>query len=298
MPYNLNRRLQVARFNMKTKKIFETPPIRIVSAPWSIVSMVGDNDVGMYILALKSFYKKLGSGNVTAIISKKMADSAVKQISDHFIGIELEFLEDIDVGPFQRGGTWERLIYIVQKSRGCYVLQLDCDTLTIGPDISEITNSIKINASYAYSDSNRPVKTLSDAGYEATASTSNYVGTVLERSFCNWPDARSLKYCRGSSAITGFAVASCDVAKLEFFHSNMKKFLGDRCREWGTEQCASNFMIANSPNVSILPFPAYSTYPGLGTDKGVKMYHFLGSVRYRDGYYARTGIKIIQDLLA
>jgi hypothetical protein len=44
----------------------------------------------------------------------------------------------------------------------------------------------------------------------------------------------------------------------------------------------------------MLPFPAYSTYPGLNTDHDVKIFHMLGSVRYADGYYVKKGKELIR----
>src|SRR3546814_19743688 len=40
---------------------------------------------------------------------------------------------DIDTGPCPRGGTWERLLTILDLCADDYVIQLDSDTVTIGP---------------------------------------------------------------------------------------------------------------------------------------------------------------------
>jgi hypothetical protein len=297
MFYEFKKAIDSRRLDWNIRKILDTAPVKIVPAAWTIVSMVGEHDVNMYLLAMKSFYRNLKSGNITAIISKKMNRRERDKIEHHLPGVKTEILEDIDVGPFQRGGTWERLIYIARQSAECYTLQMDCDTLTIGSDINEIIDRIQSNTSYAYSDGNRGIKTLREASEEAGRSDSNYIGLVLERSFASWQKIDTLKYCRASSAITGFAKGSCDLDLLEMFHFTMKQSLGTRWQDWGTEQCASNFMVANSPLVSMLPFPAYSTYPGLGSDMGVKIYHFMGSVRYKNQYYLKKGREIVSTIM-
>jgi hypothetical protein len=296
MFYDLKRRGYRWKFEWSIRGILDTPPLRLVQAPWTIVSMVGETDVHMYILAIKSFYSKLGSGKVIAIVSKKMSEKEIDKLKHHIIGIEFQIIEEIDVGTFQRGGCWERLVYILDRARQEFVIQLDSDTITIGDNIDEIKERIDANASFAYVDGNRPIISLSAVSAEAKISKSNYVGLVLERSFENWSNADRLRYCRGSAAIAGFARGTEGVAVLKEFHSNMMASLGQRHQEWGTEQCASNFVIANASTVSMLPFPEYSTYPGLETDKNVKMFHMLGSVRYADGYYAKKGKKIITEM--
>ncbi|WP_286705111.1 MULTISPECIES: hypothetical protein [Acidiphilium] len=296
MFYDLKRRGCRWKFEWSIRGILDTPPLRLIQAPWTIVSMVGETDVPMYILAIKSFYSNLGSGNVIAIISKKMKEKEIDKLKHHIVGIEFQIIEEIDVHAFQHGGCWERLVYILDRARHEFVIQLDSDTITIGGDIDEIKERINANASFAYVDRNRPIMSLSAASAEAKLSKSNYVGLVLERSFENWPNADRLRYCRGSAAIAGFARTAEGTTVLEEFYSNMKASLGPRHQQWGTEQCASNFVIANASTVSMLPFPEYSTYPGLGTDQAVKMFHMLGSVRYADGYYAKKGKKIIAKM--
>ncbi|MDX5930100.1 hypothetical protein [Acidiphilium acidophilum] len=297
MFYNLKRRMGRWRLERSIHGVFETPPIRVSSAPWAVVSMVGDADIAMYLLAIKTFYRKLGAGKIVAIVSRNMKEDDLDKIKYHVSGIEIQIIDEIEVSGYQRGGCWERLIYILNRLDHEFVIQLDCDTITIGNDIDEIIKRVESNVSFAYADGNRPVMSMAAAGIEARLSKSNYVGLALERSFCDWPKADHLMYCRGSAAIAGFAKGSGDLNSLEFFYTNMKMSLQDRWQEWGTEQCASNFMIANSANVSMLPFPAYATYPGCGSDREVKMFHFLGSVRYRDGYYGRKGKAIINGEL-
>lgn len=296
MFYNLKRRMGRWRLERSIHGVFETPPIRVSSAPWAVVSMVGDADIGMYLLAIKTFYRKLGAGRIVAIVSRNIKEKDLDTLKYHVSGVEIQIIDEIEVNGYQRGGCWERLIYILNRLDHEFVIQLDCDTITIGNDIDEIIKRVESNVSFAYVDGNRPVMSMAAAGIEARLSKSNYVGLALEQSFCDWPKADHFMYCRGSAAIAGFAKGRGDMGLLDFFYTNMKASLGDRWQEWGTEQCASNFMIANADEVQMLPFPAYATYPGLRNDRDVKMFHMLGSVRYADGYYAKRGAELIREL--
>ena len=52
------KRYRMSRFNRLILGVLETPPIRIVDAPCTIMSMVSNFDVPMYLLSLKSFYAR------------------------------------------------------------------------------------------------------------------------------------------------------------------------------------------------------------------------------------------------
>lgn len=296
MLYNVTKRAQRLRVDWQIRDVLNTPPIQIEPAPWTIVSMVGNQDVKMYLIAIKTFYARLGRGDITAIISKDMKRSAIGQIFKHIPGIKIEILQDINVKQFQSGGTWERLVYIMRLAAKKYVIQLDCDTISVGVHLDEILERVNENMSFAYSDGSRKIESLKNAAYQASEMVSNYVGIVLERSFSDWYQSDVLRYCRASSAITGFAKGSGDFDLLNYFNVHMKKSLGSRWQEWGTEQCASNFMIANAEKVSILPFPEYCTYSEIIDSRQVKIYHFIGSIRYKKNCYAKSAKKAIKFL--
>ena len=67
MFYRLRRSLNYFRFYHQTKRLLDTPPIRQQAAPLTIVSMVAGHDVHMYILAVKSLYRRLGRGRIAMV---------------------------------------------------------------------------------------------------------------------------------------------------------------------------------------------------------------------------------------
>ena len=46
----------------------------------------------------------------------------------------------------------------------------------------------------------------------------------------------------------------------QVFHQVMEGWSAKRWREWGSEQCGSNFAIANSPDPVVLPYPEYASF--------------------------------------
>src|SRR4029078_10581303 len=105
----------------------------------------------------------------------------------------------------------------------------------------------------------RAIRTLPEAAADARAFDSTYVGIIAERFLDRYPRAESLKYVRGSSGFAGFAKGAFPRTRIIEFHRIMEGFLGEAWRKWGTEQCASNFAVANSLGGVVLPFPKYAS---------------------------------------
>jgi len=288
-----------ARFNRLTAGILTTPPMPVVEAPWTIISMVSKSDPQMYILAMKSFYRRLKRGKITAIVDRDMPEEKREILRHHLPGIKLVHLEDIDTGPCQRGGTWERILYVLDHSRDEYAIQIDADTLTFGPeDIQEVKSCVENNLSFTLGNAGRPIAPMLDIVEDARAMKSNYVGIVLEAAFDRYPGAANLKYVRASSGFCGYAKGGISRAAVEQFHIEGEKLLGARFREWGTEQSASNFAVANSPGAVVLPYPKYANFwSGLPRGKSTFL-HFIGANRYLDDYFVQQAHGVIADLNA
>ena len=63
------------------------------------------------------------------------------------------------------------------------------------------------------------------------------------------------------------------------------ELLGSRWREWGTEQVASNFLIARDPNGILLPYRGYRHFGGESLTKEAAFVHFFGTFCYEHGTY-------------
>src|SRR6185503_8193655 len=139
----------------------------------------------------------------------------------------------------QRGGTWERLVYLLDQSAHEYVIQMDCDTLTFGTDVNEVLSCAQNNVAFTLGNMGRPIMSMLTAAEEAKATDSNYVGILAERLFEKYPGAAAKKYVRASSGFAGFAKGGFPRAEIEVFHREMEKLLGADWKKWGTEQNAS-----------------------------------------------------------
>ena len=69
--------------------------------------------------------------------------------------------------------------------------------------------------------------------------------------------------------------------------------------EWGSEQVASNFVVANSPSASVLPYPRYACFdPDLASPSQVAFLHFVGTWRFHGGIFAAAAKTAIARLSA
>jgi hypothetical protein len=296
MFHRLRKSIRTKAFYRDTRGILETPPMPVVPGPVSVVSMVSNGDVQMYLLSMKSFYRHLGRGQLVAVVDRDMPAESRGLLSRHFPGIAFQVLEDIDTGSCQRGGTWERLVYLLGRTEHEYVIQLDCDTLTFGPDIAEVLDCVAANRAFTLSGGEREIVSLPEAARRAERIQHPYVGLAAERLYVNYPDAENLRYVRGSSGFAGFARGGFGRADIERYHTEMQRLLPDRWTEWGTEQCASNFAVANSPGAVVLPHPKYGNFDHYHDPAKSSFLHFIGEYRFDDGLFARLGQQVIREL--
>lgn len=297
MLFRLQSKLNAWKFDSQIRGILETSPIRLASAPWTIVSMVAKRDAMMYLLSIKAFYRILGKGKLVAIVDRDTPSATRQLLERHLLGIEFAVLEDIDTGGCQRGGTWERLCYIIDRSQQEYTIQLDSDTLPIGSDLNEVLSCIERGQPFTMAGGWRQpeLRSLREAADDARKIDSDHVVIAAQRLLDRYPDCDYLRYIRGSSGLAGFTPGGFSRSQLLELHDWMQKLLGNRWSEWGSEQFASNFAVANSPGAVVLPFPAYANFvPGIREHaEAIKFLHFIGSFRFDGGFFAAQGRKAI-----
>lgn len=298
MLYRLRQRLNYWRYNRITAAIYDTPPLQIVESSLRILSMVAERDISMFLVAAKVLYSRIGHGLFVIIIDRELPNSyrekLRRQLGD---GVEFIILEDIPVGRCQRGGTWERLLACLDLSERHYVVQMDADTLALG-DIPEVRAAIAANRAFTLAEG-IPIQTLGEAAaWMANVPSPRHVIDIAQLGFARHPDRERLRYIRGSSGFTGFAQGAITRSLVEEFHVVMEELVGvKRWREWGTEQVASNFAVANSPDPLLLPYPDYCTVTAATDLSRVRFGHFIGSYRFYRQRFARAGAWLVRSCL-
>jgi hypothetical protein len=244
---------------------------------------------------MKALYRRLGRGKIVAIVADDVSQSSKQLIVRHLGPVKFVDIKTINTGNCQRGGTWERLVYILDHTADEYCIQMDCDVLCVGP-IPEVLDCIEQNRAFTLADG-IPKKPLSDWVKDAIARQNDNVVFEFEKRAPDYPGAANLQYLRGSSGFAGFAKGAMSRAFLEDFHDKSKALLGPRWTEWGTEQIASNFVIGNSPDSLALPKPKYLTWEHHQIPEDISLLHFLGYCRFDQGMFPLWANREIDSLL-
>ena len=294
MFYRLRRNIAYFKFHRQIPRLLTTPPIQVKDAPFTIVSMVAGYDVRLYLLAIKALYRRLGRGKIT-IVADGISEKSRDLIRRHISQVNFVPLESISTGRIQRGGTWERLLYCLDLSASEYVLQMDADILCVGP-LPEVIESIAANRPFTLAEGIHK-KPLNSWVEDAIARKSDNVVTDFEMKGPTYPDAGQVLYVRGSSGFTGFAQGAVNRAFVEDFYDKASIMMGPRWKEWGTEQIASNFCIANSAGSFDLPKPKYMSWERQTVPADVSLLHFLGYCRFDQGLLVRLANLEIDALL-
>jgi hypothetical protein len=278
------------------RQVLDLPPLVIREAPLSFVSMVSHRDLIMYLVAIRSLYARIGEGAITIIDDGSLTAADAGILRRLLGGPEIIRADQIDTGACPRGGTWERLLHILDLSSSRYVIQLDSDTLTLAP-VDEVIEAYRSNRSFTLATrEGRRLVTLDEASHAAQRSQSQHVQIVAESSLSGLPGFGGCRYVRGCSAFAGFGKGAFTRARAEGFCLAMTEMIGAKWREWGSEQVTSNLAIASAADPLLLPYPRYASHdPGVNPDESAFL-HFIGTHRFQSNVYVRKSQDVVSSL--
>lgn len=299
MLYRLRKRAERTIFERLISGIWETPPIGYKPGCLTIISQTSHSDLPMYLLAVKSLYRQIGFGAIAIVDDGTLTEDDKRVLNCHLVDPKIIPLEEIDVSRLVKGGTWERLAYSVELAANSYVIQVDSDVLVTG-GLDEVCQMVAENRAFILGTWNgqRIVDASEASAYAGGfgADASRHIQSACERSLPLLDCADQVNYVRGSSGFYGFPKGTITRSAVESLCHCMTEILGARFREWGSEQFAANFLVANAPNARVLPYPKYAVFgPELNSDLP-HLFHFIGAYRYSRGEYARRGRACIRQL--
>lgn len=301
MFYKFRSQLKRRRFDRIARDVLATSPLG-----WSLddglvfVSQLRSRDVCMYLAAVKSIAGQFRAGRVLILDDGlNAADRAT--IAYHVPGTDFVPVASVDVGRCPRGGTWERLVTITRACQDAYVVQLDADLLALGA-IMEVADLIQANRSFtlatAYTPDFTSRRSVARGIAAQVAGGDTHVQPVAEAAFDRLPAGFADRYIRGCSGFAGFAKKGCSFAELERFSVAMEGLLGAKWHGWGSEQVASNFLIANTPRPAALPLARYMNFrPGADIAEA-RLVHFMGTYRFANDVYRDRVRALIRSLHA
>ncbi|MCG6120014.1 MAG: hypothetical protein MEP44_05165 [Blastomonas sp.] len=300
LPFRLRSRIDQRRHDAACRPVLNTAPIVPADDGLVIFSMMGTAVLLPYLIAVKSLWSHLRRGRVV-ILSDGTLTPADRAVLAHHCGHpQIIDIAQVDTTDFPTGGTWERLLTILDMRRDAYVIQLDSDTVTLGPP-DVVVRAIEANTSFTLLGGEEwaiGAQTCTAFTPPATVplASVNHIQTRMERVLTQIADADRLRYIRGCSGFTGFARGPGGRALAGHFAREMQQLLGMQAmHEWGTEQVTSSFVIANDPGAVLLPYGQYGNYWGEPWDADCRFMHFVGAHRhdgsaYRDATAAALGL--------
>jgi hypothetical protein len=294
----LIRKAREAAHIAQCKAVFATPPISPRDDGVVVFSMIGTRVVAPYLVAAKSFMRALGRGRVVLLDDGSLTHADKSVLATHLGSPEIRSIHDVETGDTPRGGCWERLMTLIDLSASDYVIQLDSDTVTLG-SVDEVRAAIAADRSFTIlggaDGEAQGVKTLTEFRRDVYPNGPDalphgaHVQTQIEARMDRLPGPDTRTYVRACAAFTGFAAGSVSRADAQAFSRAAQAAVGaDIWRQWGSEQVASNYLVANTEGPVLLPYARYFHFWNDGDRADPGLMHFPGTHRYTGNAYARA----------
>lgn len=281
-------------FMRKVQAVLQAPPVQAGKLPMTTLSQVHTRDVVPYLLAFKSFHRQVDAQHAVVVCDPTITQADRVLLRAHIPHVELRDAAEFAHPSVPHGGTWERLLAITEYSARSFTVQVDADTVTRGP-LAEVVDSVRANRPFVIGEEHaQRIAPLAGFARIARTWTSGHVQALAESALDGIDMAPGTLYVRGCSGFTGFQRGSDMRDRVIDFSRRMQAKLGDRWRDWGTEQVTSNFAVANQPGAFVLPFPRYASSELAASDS--VFLHFIGSVRFRDRLYERVAAPVLRQL--
>lgn len=273
--------------------ILNTPPIVPQDDGLILFSMIGTAVLLPYLVAAKSLHHHLPRGKVVLLDDGTLTAEDRDVLALHCGDPHILDKAKVDTTPCPRNNCWERLISILDLRSDHYVIQLDSDTVTTGP-VPEVAAAINANRSFTLAggvdEAQYGFRSAAELSriFHANGPTTDHVQAQAEAAMKTLPDGDRSRYIRGCAGFAGFARHNDGRATVARFSAAMDERLGDIWRQWGSEQVASNWVIANDPDPLQLPYDRYINHWDEPMPDDPAFLHFIGTYRYRWGNYARA----------
>lgn len=283
------------------RPILSTPPLPPDPDGPIIFSMIGTATVLPYLVAVKSLRHWLGSGRIVLLDDGTLTDADKAVLHHHCRAPPILSASLIAHQGTPKGGCWERLLTLLDLAQSAYVIQLDSDTLTLGP-VPEVQAALKAGRAFtlcggpdsAFMPVEQAARQARAAMTGASAHIQSSAEAVLDQMACA-PSGRSL-YVRGCAAFAGFPPRQISSDDARAFSRAAEQLLGARWHEWGSEQVTSNFLIANAPDPVLLRAPDYDNHWRQDMTTA-RFAHFPGTHRYAAGQYEALVRQVVARLL-
>ncbi|MBK8992649.1 MAG: hypothetical protein IPM40_13625 [Gammaproteobacteria bacterium] len=303
MFYRLTDSLNRSLFAIQCRRVFGSPPAKThANSALAVITQLQHKDVLLAALALKSFAKQVPVGAFYVLDDGTLTHGDHALLKQHFPGVTFLGLGDVGSRHCPRGGTWERLLSIAELVKDRYVIQLDSDTLTLAP-IPEVLSAVHSNTSFAIGTwDNQRLESMRSRQEHASrilhsSDAPAHIQVLAEANFDKLRRFNELNYIRGAPVFPASArtLSTRSLSKISL--QGMFAALGDRWREWGSEQVMSNIVVANCAEAVVLPHPKYCDCTKINPGE-TAFIHFIGTCRFCNNTYAKHARKFLDMEIA
>jgi len=298
----ISRRINRILFNREINKVITTKPLQYrMDGAVTIVSMVGSSTVSMYLVAVKSFMENFGYGTIEAINDGTLTEEDISILSQQIPGLNISHATEVDTYGCPTYISWKRLFRIQKLAETSYVIQLDSDTISLGP-LVEVYDRVIKNEGYLIG-SERWGKAVDVNLLRDIVSQWNntHVQPLAEINFHKMKFfADGTKYIRACAGFAGYPREFASIEQIKALSAEVESYIGKTWHGWGSEQTATMCLISKTKNASVLPWPYYQNFKFPQSNEHIKsmnFIHFIGSNRYDDGIYRKLVNKKVMQWL-
>ncbi len=295
------RKLGAWQHARAVRAVLNTPPIVSKDDGVILFSMIGTAVLLPYLVAVKSLHHQLQRGRVMLLDDGTLTQADKAVLAHHVGNPAILSFADIDTAPCPKGNCWERLLAILDLRGDHYVIQLDSDTVTLGP-VPEVAAAITDNRSFTLGGGVEDsaigfvaVPDIMEAIY-AGCEVPDHIQSQIEAKLGDMHEADQLSYIRGCAGFSGFSRSITGRSLVNRFAVEAGGLVGERFAEWGSEQAASNFVVANDPDPIQLPYDRYTNHWEEPLPADPAFIHYIGTYRYDRGSYLSSTEQAIRQL--
>ena len=287
-------------FRASITKVRELPAISNYCDENNVIllTMVQKKDVDMFLLAAKTLLNYLSVKKVVVVMDPTIDQDDINILKQHLVNVEFVRATDYRLPGVPVGGCWERIMALADYAQEYYVIQLDADTLTLSrPD--EVIECVRNNVSFTLGTRDgveiKDRETASEFSKSRIELGRDHIQLLAEFNLENLP-SNYLNYVRGNAGFVGVKKGGIKKAQLIEVCQLYTDLLGDRWREWGSEQFTCNLLISNIDGAVVLPHEYYCV-PAKDRPNA-KFLHYIGDVRFANKNYQQTSLGVIKQLAA
>jgi hypothetical protein len=296
------RRAREWQHGRAARGVLDTPPVVPRDDGLILFSMIGRRVLLPFLVAAKSLHAHLRRGRFVLLDDGSLGEADRATLRRHLGAPEILSIHDIETRGCPRGGTWERLLTILDLRERHYVIQFDSDTVTCG-SLPEVAAAIEGGRSFTLRGEAQsellPTEAFVRSRDGEKGSGKVHVQEAIEAAMdqVRVSGLSVPKYVRGCSGFAGFAPSAGGRALAEAFSGEAERLVGrERWSEWGSEQVTSNFVIANEPDPLLLSYDRYLNFWNENLPADRRLVHFIGTWRFHRGAYLAETRKAIDRL--